>query len=429
MSARLILTKTLVVALLLSAVQPAHAAEPLANRVKETLDKGINYLESKQSKDRNGDWNWENSEFLNQAWSGGTSCLATLALLTAGVKVNDKYIQRTLPYVRGLKPTQTYVVALQSMVLAEIGEAKDLNIIQNNVNFLLEGRIYRGKDKDRVLTGWSYGKDGHIEADNSNTQYALLGLLAGRQAGVKIAKEDWDEIQKFYIRTIRIEQLDKNSGGWPYRPDAQNDSPSHTMTCAGLSGLFISSLETNSDKQKLDEKTGIAANCGQYEENEAVAKGMKWLGKNFNFDMSRNPHRATFYNVYGIERVGRLSGQRFIGEHDWYREGCELLCGVKHVRVKSAGRRLLAHGHRHPRQHAGYFHQFRTAFPLERPYADPHQQARLQRQGQQQIRLEPQTQRRPAPGRLLRARTCSANSRWPGKFSTRAWPTSKPTTS
>jgi hypothetical protein len=33
--------------------------------------------------------------------------------------------------------------------------------------------------------------------------------------------------------------------------------------------------------------------------------------------------------VYGIERVGRLSGQRFIGEHDWYREGCELLTGVK----------------------------------------------------------------------------------------------------
>src|SRR5205823_3282983 len=32
-----------------------------------------------------------------------------------------------------------------------------------------------------------------------------------------------------------------------------------------------------------------------------------------------------FYNLYGIERAGRLSGQRFIGQHDWYREGCKYL--------------------------------------------------------------------------------------------------------
>jgi hypothetical protein len=37
----------------------------------------------------------------------------------------------------------------------------------------------------------------------------------------------------------------------------------------------------------------------------------------------------TFYNVYGIERVGRLSGQRFLGEYDWYRDGCRLLTGIE----------------------------------------------------------------------------------------------------
>ena len=48
------------------------------------------------------------------------------------------------------------------------------------------------------------------------------------------------------------------------------------------------------------------------------------------------PH--TFYNVYGIERVGRLSGQRFIGDHDWYREGCELLTGVKNSPASARSR-------------------------------------------------------------------------------------------
>jgi hypothetical protein len=69
----------------------------------------------------------------------------------------------------------------------------------------------------------------------------------------------------------------------------------------------------------------VAARCGFYPEDDAVAKGMRWVAGRFAF--LNSPH--TFYNVYGIERLGRLSGHRFVGDHDWYREGCELLTGVK----------------------------------------------------------------------------------------------------
>ena len=34
-----------------------------------------------------------------------------------------------------------------------------------------------------------------------------------------------------------------------------------------------------------------------------------------------------FYYLYALERVGRLSGRRFIGDHDWYREGADYLIG------------------------------------------------------------------------------------------------------
>jgi hypothetical protein len=305
----------------LASAAPTQAAEPLADRVRASIDKGIRYL-GKMQQNRGGEFNWENSDLLNAAWKGGTSCLATLALLTCGEKPSSPVIQKALPYVRGLDASQTYVVSLQTMVLAEVGEARDLGIIERNVKWLLDARIYDGDN----LMGWSYGKGGHIQADNSNTQYALLGLLAGRQAGVKIQAKDWKLIQDFYIRS-RVE-VGRNSAGWPYRPDTKG-SPSHTMTTAGLSGLYISGLELNQGKQELDEKTGVAKQCGKYDENDTIAKGMNWLKDHFKFDMSGETHRATFYNIYGIERVGRLSGQRFIGEHDWYREGCELLCGVK----------------------------------------------------------------------------------------------------
>ena len=32
-----------------------------------------------------------------------------------------------------------------------------------------------------------------------------------------------------------------------------------------------------------------------------------------------------YYYLYGLERAGRLTGQRFFGNHDWYREGAERL--------------------------------------------------------------------------------------------------------
>ena len=305
------------------------AEEPLADRVRTSIDRGLAFLKKKQE-NRGGEWNWENST-LALAWKGGTTCLATLAMLTCGVKPAEPVIQRTLPYIRKLMPDKNYVLALQAMVLAEVGEAKDKDIIQRNVNLLLEGRVYvNGK-----FVGWSYTKSPQPDSDNSNTQYALLGLLAGRQAGIKIPEKDWEEIRDFYMRTqIVTEKAPEKVGGWGYKPElgAVASSPSHTMTLAGLAGLYISGLELNVGKQQLildGPDIGVARQCGVYSESDAIAIGTRWLARHFSFSSQREMHQATFYNVYGIERVGRLSGQRFIGEHDWYREGCEWLCGVK----------------------------------------------------------------------------------------------------
>jgi RNA polymerase sigma factor (sigma-70 family) len=293
--------------------------EPLADPVKTAIENGINYLKKKQHL-KDGEWNWEGTELLNQAWSGGSSCLVTLALLTTGMKTDDPVIQKTLPYIRSVVPRkQIYVVALRTMVLEKVGDAKDKQIIRDDVNWLLKSRVCVNGE----LKGWTYGDEGTVEADNSNTQYAILGLLAGKQAGVKIESKDWEEIQKLFIR------MQAKDGGWPYRPQSAEDKATHSMTCAGLCGLLISSMELDSDNQQFDPKTGIAKNCGAYEEMKAMDQGTNWLAKNFKFDTSGEIHRAAFYNIYGIARVGRLSGQRFIGEHDWYREGCELLCGVK----------------------------------------------------------------------------------------------------
>src|SRR5439155_20073453 len=95
-----------------------------------------------------------------------------------------------------------------------------------------------------------------------------------------------------------------------------------TMTTAGLCGLLIAGTEFEEGKEKLRGDFSGADGCGQYEENKATVAALGWIGKRFRLEPRPYP---AFYNLYGIERAGRLSGRRFFGEHDWYREGCEYL--------------------------------------------------------------------------------------------------------
>ena len=108
---------------------------------------------------------------------------------------------------------------------------------------------------------------------------------------------------------------------------------SFSMSVAGVCGLFIASMGLDKSEQDLDLASGVAKNCGAYSENVALAKGMNWVAANFNFYLDSNGQsKSAFYNTYGIERLGRLSGQRFIDKYDWYREGCEKLVRMQESR-------------------------------------------------------------------------------------------------
>jgi Domain of unknown function (DUF4159) len=314
---------------LLIPAPPARAEEPLVQKVRASLNEGIKFLKSQQKDQGRRTWNWEN-DTLTVLQPGGSSCLAMLALLTAGVPVDDPVVKNGLPYIRELEPKHTYVVGLQTMVLAEAGDVKDLNKIERNVDWLLNAAVTRGKRlaDGGKLEGWSYSSGGGNRPDNSNTQYALLGLWAGRQAGARIPQAAWESIHNFYKDTQTQPTRDARGlemAGWNYVSGNRDNKGTLTMTAAGVSGLYIAAQELSDNKQELNEETGVAAKCAVYPDDDALARGMRWLAQEFRF--SNPPH--TFYNVYGIERVGRLSGHRFIGDHDWYREGCELLTGAR----------------------------------------------------------------------------------------------------
>ncbi|HUR53958.1 MAG TPA: DUF4159 domain-containing protein [Gemmataceae bacterium] len=316
--------------------QPAPVApqDELVEKVRKAIDKGVRFLEKQQSPQ--GNWEGIVLDFLLDM-EGGSTALVTLALLNCGVKPTEKSVKGGLDYLEKLPPKKTYVVGLQTMALAETRDAKYLPLIQKNVAWLIDTAIGLKRGE---LQGWSY--PGNNIADNSNTQYALLGLYAAKQAGATIDDGTWKAIQKFYD-TSQVKPT-QTTGYWNYASNPAGGGGgafgetggSFTMTVAGVCGLIIAGMGLDQSEQQLDPATGAAKNCGVYAENTAIARGMNWITAKFNnyveggktFDKFVQG-KSTMYNVYGLERLGRLSGQRFIGKHDWYRDGCEYLLSLQ----------------------------------------------------------------------------------------------------
>jgi hypothetical protein len=280
---------------------------PLVDQVRQSINDAITFLQNQQ---RKTDGSWEAGGGA-VAYPGGWTSLALLALLNAGVDPKDPSIQRGLAYLRKIPPDRTYVVGLQTMVYCLAGEKADKERIQRNVNWLLSARL---------PTGWSYTSGARAGiADNSNSQYALLGLHEALLAGARVDRKALRQIQTFYRQT------QTKSGGWGYRPGLE---PTPTMTTAGLCNLIITGMDLAIGKAVL-RPDGSAENCGVYAENRPVNKALLWLGDRFPARLSQENAADRlvhpFYCLYGIERAGRLTGQRFLGGHDWYEVGCRFL--------------------------------------------------------------------------------------------------------
>jgi hypothetical protein len=290
----------------------AQAPEPLVVQVRRSIDNGVAFLKSRQNKDGGYD--------RDVTVPGGETGLTVVALLVAGIPAKDPSVSKALQFLRELKSDQTYIVSLQTMALAE---AKcpgpgDKELLQKHVNWLLKARVLNGSR----LEGWNYSNKGPTSTDGSNTQYALLALWSARQAGAGVPPIVWEEIRNMYLTTQR------RDGSWKYSytSGTLGDAVSTpmTMTTAGVSGLLIANSELNAGREIFKGPTDPATNCGEYEENKALELGIGFIKTHFAIPLPA-PSPRDFYHLYGLERVGRLSGQRFFGQYDWYREGSKFL--------------------------------------------------------------------------------------------------------
>jgi hypothetical protein len=286
---------------------PSLRAEVTAEQVRDAIDKGIKFLTQQQNP--NGSW----SDYIG--YQAGTSSLCTLALLNAGVAPTDPQIQKALGYLRKVKSDKTYVIALQTMAYCRAGFTEDRLRVRSYVKLLESTQVAEGPNKG----SWSYFGAG-MDADNSNAQFALLALYEAERIGISASDQTWRLARKHW------ENAQRPDGAWNYKPNNPGDSNRGSMTCAGISSLVIAADRIQPpDARVVNGEIKCCTSGENAEGDNRIERGLEWLGDNFS--VSRNPgygHWALYY-LYGLERTGRLTARRFIGEHDWYREGAEFL--------------------------------------------------------------------------------------------------------
>lgn len=294
-----------------------------AETVRSGVDGAIAFLRQKQRP--NGEWD----EY--PGYRPGTTALCALALLSAGLDKDDPTVAKALEFLRGFSPkeqNQTYPISLQTMVFCLADPETDRARIEANVAWLVERQLKTSNEYDG---GWSYvGIDQASErADNSNSQFAVLALYEAEQVGVAIDEAVWKRAENYWLR------MQNDDGSWGYRASTLNPEgfPSGygtgSMTCAGIAALAMCSGVREAARARVEGDDFVC--CQDVEDEIAVriSSGLNWLGKHFS--ARTNPGRAAgtdtyfFYYLYGLERIGRLTANRFVGRSDWYREGADAL--------------------------------------------------------------------------------------------------------
>jgi hypothetical protein len=313
-------------------------------RVTQAIEKGVQFLRSAKSPDLKGAY--QNSDELI-LWT----------LIHAGVGSDDARFLELFRSVTTAPLKRTYKVALLAMCLEELDRVRYQEKIAQCGQFLLDNQCKNGqwsygnpvesaKDvkvsepgkKEPAPTGPKSGgaaakpkapskihlkktQDGPESGDNSNSQYAALGLRACHDAGVVIpdsavtlAVKAWrdsqfsEEARKGKDGKSMVASGGKKAEGWNYKTPATDEKPPYqAMTAGALAGLVIYAYIQNKDWKK----------------DATVQSALGWLSDKFEIQAWNG------YSMYALERAGILYGTEMIGTHHWYREGASALLGTQ----------------------------------------------------------------------------------------------------
>lgn len=328
---------------LLTALTLALSSAQDQKSIDRAIYQGIDWLRS-----RGADFGDPNDRHCSRE-------LVLYTLIHAGVTEKDAFFAGQFEQVLKEKPKFTYRTALRAMLLEEVDRVKYQHLIWNCAEMLVDNQSAKGD--------WGYGKavpytqipplsatasggsskktglrrfgsasarikpkvvrfvqvpkrkdgGGH---DNSNSQYAALGLRACHDSGIRIPPQVierslsyWRNCQEKEGKSAEVATgaISAAPRGWDYKT---GEKPYGSMTVGAVGAMAIYLYMQDKDWKK----------------DKNLASGAAWIAKNF--AVTNNPGRGGswhYYYLYGLERAGVLYGTETFGSHDWYLEGARYL--------------------------------------------------------------------------------------------------------
>ena len=335
-------------------LQPVSKEEEQAfkKRVDAAVDRGVAWLKSRQKE--NGSWGTF-SDGWSQKYPAGLTSLSLLALLNSGVNKYDKGIEKGFEYVFANPPQQTYGIAFTLMAMEM--RAAPMYERFTVARMAQEGPETRGEETDGG-------------ARRAPDQPSPEGRL--------VALQPEDEPARHLERTVRRAGIE---GGQPLRHQVLEGAlgggprllhplpgPGRTQDqVQGVQGLLqerdAGVLRLSGEGTRLELPLRLPKG-GEHDrqprqhrvelprpllrgadEDRLLLRKEEPLA-----DQVCHPRRAVVvdeplvrrsppqrgevllsYYVYSLGRVGTLIENRFIGDHDWYREMAEYLLEKQHA--------------------------------------------------------------------------------------------------
>ncbi len=288
--------------LLVSWPAPASRA---ADRVTDAaVDDAIRNAVTWLKAQRNESGHWETHGEKSMVWAGDTG-LTLLALLYAGENPLADDMVTSLEWLASQELSHTYTVGTRAHVLALVPQRKYARHLQRDVDWLAHNI---GAADSAHPGAYDYKGRPTSRYDNSNSQYGVLGVWMGTDAGATVANTYWELVAGHWMGN------QNGDGGWGY--DARGRSTTGSMTAAGLASLYVALDRLYVDRPR--EAVDLVA---------TIDRGLDWYAREFTVDNPHGDEKWKYYYLYGIERVGRASGQKYFREIDWFREGAAFLLG------------------------------------------------------------------------------------------------------
>jgi len=332
-------------------------------KVSQAIQKGCDYLKTSASPG---------------AHRGIKNCneLIALTLIEGGVPVADPVVQKHLQEMLIAPLERTYNAVLTAMVLEAVHRVKYQDRIWQCAQFLVDNQCPNGQwaygepteaiknvptggARPEVASGGAKGvkepefglggerlkpkvmrkmavartRQGPAGGDNSNSQYAALGLRACYDAGIKLpedtilmAKKWWYDSQHSANEGgkkdagVASGEISGTPKGWCYQDvyGVCKGGPSYGSMTAGACGAIVI----------YDYMQGK-----DWKRNSAVKNGMAWLGANWSVTENKGPAEVhegapnayVYYYLYAVERLGMLYDTGKIGGRFWYADGAKVL--------------------------------------------------------------------------------------------------------